>query len=231
MRTSIAWLCCVAALAFGASAGADPANGLSVTGRGEISREPDLARFTFEVVRQGTDAAALKQDVDKVTGAVVALAEKLGVARDAITAAIVQVRPEYRYVDGRSTLEGVNVSRTIRVDLKDLRRYGDLTDGAIAAGVNQLQNVELDFADRAALERQALDAAIDQAKNEAEHVASRLGMKLGRVLDAQVQDTGGPIMPMPLGLARQKAAAADDFRPGTLRVERQIQIRYELVVP
>jgi uncharacterized protein len=231
MRTSFAWLCCVAALTFSGVAWADAANGLSITGRGEITREPDLARFTFEVVRQGTDASALKQEVDKVTGAVVALAEKLGVARDAITAAIVQIRPEYRYVDGRSTLEGVNVSRTIRVDLKDLRRYGDLTDGAIAAGVNQLQNVELDFADRTALERQALDAAIDQAKNEAEHVASRLGMRLGRVLDALVQDTGGPIMPMPLGMARQKAAAADDFRPGTLRVERQIQVRYELVVP
>ncbi len=117
------------------------------------------------------------------------------------------------------------------MDLKDLRRFGELTDGAIAAGVNQLQNVELDFADRSGLERLALDAAIDQAKNEAEHVADRLGMRLGRVLDAQLLDSGAPAMPMPLGMVRQKSAAADDFRPGTLRVERQVQIRYELVVP
>jgi len=182
------------------------------------------------VVRQGTDATALKQEVDQVTSAVIALAEKLGVKRDDITAAIIQVRPEYRYVDGRSMLEGTTVSRTIRVDLKDLRRYGDLTDGAIAAGVNQVQNVDLDFADRAALEQQALDAAIDHAKGEAEHVATRLGVRLGRVLEVQLQDIG-PAMPMPLGVTRAKGAAADDFRPGTLRVERRLQIRYELVVP
>ncbi len=229
MRTSIAWLC-VVSLGFAAGAWGDTSNGLYVTGLGEVSKEPDLARFTFDVVRQGTDAVAMKQDVDKVTGAVVALAEKLGVKRDDITAAVIQVRPEYRYVDGRSTLEGVTVSRTIRVDLKDLRRYGDLTDGAIAAGVNQLQNVELDFADRAALELQALDAAIEHAKSEAEHVASRLGVRLGRVLEVQLQDTGSA-MPIPLGVARAKAAVADDFRPGTLRVERRLQVRYELVVP
>jgi uncharacterized protein YggE len=230
MRASIAWLCIVLGLGFGSAALADTPSGLYVTGRGEVTKEPDLARFTFEVVRQGTDATALKQDVDRVTGVVVALAEKLGVKRDDITAAVIQVRPEYRYLDGRSVLEGINVSRTVRVTLKDLRHYGELTDGAIAAGVNQLQNVELDFADRTGLEQQALDAAIDHAKDEAAHVAGRLSMKLGRVLEVQLQDTGGGA-PIPLGMAAAKVADANTFRPGSLRVERQVQVRYELVVP
>jgi len=228
MRASTARLCIVLAFGLSATALADPQGGLSVAGRGEVAKEPDLARFTFEVVRQGTDANALKQDVDRVTGAVVALAEKLGVKRDDVTAAVIQVRPEYRYLDGRSVLEGINVSRTIRVELKDLRRYGDLTDGAIAAGVNQVQNIELDFADRTALEQQALDAAIDDAKAEAAHVAARLGMKLGRVLEVQLQDTGGG-PPMPFGVAAAKVAEAQVFRPGSLRIERGVQVRYELV--
>lgn len=230
MRASIAWLCVVVGLGIGNIAVAEAPSGLHVTGHGDVTKEPDLARFTFEVVRQGTDATALKQDVDRVTGAVVTLAEKLGVTRDDITAAVIQVRPEYRFLDGRSVLEGVNVSRTVRVTLKDLGHYGDLTDGAIAAGINQLQNIELDFADRSALERQALDSAIDHAKDEAAHVAQRLGMKLGRVLEVQLQDNGGA-MPMPLGMAAAKMSDAGTFRPGSLRVERQVQVRYELVVP
>ncbi len=230
MRASSARLCIVLGLGFAGIALADTPSGVYVTGRGEVTKEPDLARFTFEVVRQGTDATALKQDVDRVTGAVVTLAEKLGVKSDDLTAAVIQVRPEYRYLDGRSVLEGINVSRTVRVTLKDLRRYGEMTDGAIAAGVNQLQNVELDFADRTALEQQALDAAIDRAKDEAAHVAGRLGMKLGRVLEVQLQDTGGGA-PIPLGMAAAKVADATTFRPGSLRVERQVQVRYDLVVP
>ncbi len=230
MRAFCTGLCFVVGIAFTIAASADTSSGLYVAGHGEVTKEPDLARFTFEVVRQGTDAAALKNDVDKVTGTVVALAEKLGVKRNDITAAVIQVRPEYRYLDGRSVLEGVNVSRTVDVDLKDLRHYGELTDGAIAAGVNQLRNVELDFADRTALEQQALDAAIDSAKSEAEHVASRLGMRLGRVLEVRVQG-GAPVAPMPLGMAVSKAAQNDTFRPGSLRIERQVQVRYELVVP
>lgn len=230
MSALIARLCIALGLGFAGIALADTPSGVYVTGRGEVTKEPDLARFTFEVVRQGTDATALKQDVDRVTGAVVTLAEKLGVKSEDLTAAVIQVRPEYRYLDGRSVLEGINVSRTVRVTLKDLRRYGEMTDGAIAAGVNQLQNVELDFADRTAFEQQALDAAIDRAKDEAAHVAGRLGMKLGRVLEVQLQDTGGGA-PIPLGMAAAKVADATTFRPGSLRVERQVQVRYDLVVP
>jgi uncharacterized protein YggE len=202
-------------------------NGLYVSGRGSVSQAPDLARFTFEVVRQGSDAAALKREVDATTAAVVALAERLGVARKDVTAAVIQVRPEYRYVDGRSLLEGVNVSRTIAVILRDLERYGELSTGAIDAGVNQILGVSLDIDDRAAVERKALDDALTNAADEANHVAARLGMKLGRVLEVHVDDVGPTPVPMVAAMAMREKSG-DDFRPGEIEVSRQVRLRYEL---
>jgi uncharacterized protein YggE len=207
----------------------EAANGLTLTGYGEVRQAPDLARFTFEVVRQGTDAAALKQDVDRVTAAVVKLAESQGVARADITAAVINVRPEYRYVDGRSVLEGVNVSRTVRVDLRNLEKYGAISNGAIEAGVNQITGVELDLADRSGFEQRALDAAVDQGTAEAAHVAARLGMKLGRVLEVRIDDTGH--VGMPVVGRHAMSEKADDFRPGELVIARQVRLRYELIVP
>ena len=228
MRARYLMAACFLLLPIGVAAD-DAATGLTLTGRGEVREEPDLARFTFEVLRQGTDAAALKREVDRVTAAVIALAEAQGVARKDITAAVINVRPEYRYVDGRSVLEGVNVSRTVKVDLRNLENYGALSNGAIEAGVNQIAGVELDLADRAGLERRALDAAIDKGSTEAAHVAARLGLKLGRVLEAAVDDTGNVGIPTMGRLAMSEKA--DDFRPGELVIERQVRLRYELVVP
>jgi hypothetical protein len=214
------------ALAATAAAQDEPRNGLHVTGHGAVTQEPDVARFTFEVVRQGNDAAALKREVDRITAAVVALAEGLGVARADVTAAVIEVRPEYRYVDGRSLLEGVNVSRTIAVKLRDLERYGDLSTGAVDAGVNQILGVSLDVDDRHAIERKALDAAIADAAGEAAHVAGELGMKLGRVLEVHVDEDMPVAMPMVGALAMREKT--DDFRPGVIEVTRSVRLRYEL---
>ena len=224
-------MCIVLGLGFGGIALADTPSGLYVTGRGEVDQRAGSRALHVRSRAAGDRCAALKQDVDRVTGAVVALAEKLGVKRDDITAAVIQVRPEYRYLDGRSVLEGINVSRTVRVDLKDLRRYGELTDGAIAAGVNQMQNVELDFADRTALEQQALDAAIDRRKGRSRARRRAPGHEARTRARSAVA-----------GHRRRRADSAWEwrppksptqiaFRPGSLRVERQVQVRYELVVP
>jgi uncharacterized protein YggE len=211
-------------LALPATAG-DAANGLTLTGRGTVTRAPDVARFTFEVLRQGSDAAAQKREVDKVTAAVISLTQRLGIARDDVTAAVISVRPEYRYVDGRALLEGVSVGRTIAVTLRSLERYGDLTTGVVDAGVNQILGVTLDLADRAAVEREALDAAIANAAAEAAHVAAKLGLTLGRVLEVQIEDEGGASLPMIGAMMRDSGA---DFRPGTIEVSRRARLRYEL---
>ncbi len=216
---------CATMLCFNAMA--DGSAGIQVTGRGTTEVEPDMARFTFEIVRQGNDAVALKREVDAATARVVALAEKHGVAKASITAAAVQVRPEYRYSDGRSILEGVHVSRTVRIELEDLTHYGAITNGVIAAGVNQIQGVELDVKDRSALERAALQAAVDRALDEARFIAGRLGMSVGRAIEVSVIDSGGPVVPYPARMAMSKEA--DNFRPGTLSVERAVAVRFELI--
>ncbi len=226
MRTiGVAMICSV--LWLSAPAVAENGSGISVTGRGAAEVTPDLARFAFEVVRQGSDAAPLKRDVDRVTAQVVALAEKLGVARADITAAVIQVRPEYRYVDGRSVLEGVHVSRTVQVTLKNLEHYAALSDGAIGAGVNSLQSVELDVQARRDLEQAALESAVEQARADARSVANRLGLVVGRALEVTVHDQGGGVAPVPMRMAM--AEKSDDFRPGTLKIERQVSVRFELV--
>ena len=208
------------------AAAADEARGIHVTGYAEVMVTPDMAHLTFELVRQGNDASALTKEVDKATLAVVKLAEKMKVKREDITTAVVQVTPEYRYNAGQSILEGVSVRRTVQIDLKNLEVYQQLIDGALAAGVNSISNTELDLENRDELERQALKAAIDDAIKEAGFTAGELGIRVGRVIDVAVQDTGPVVRPMMM--AQAKMAEDTSFRPGEIAVSRTVQVLFEI---
>ena len=138
-------------------------------------------------------------------------------------AAIVRVTPRYRHSSGAAVIDGVTVQRTIRVTLRDLGDYTRLVNGVLGLGINQIQNVSLDFSDRSGYERQALDAAIENAAEEARHVASKLGVSTGRVLDVQV--SGRSVAPRPMLAMRAEAA---DVRPGRLSIERTVNITYAI---
>jgi uncharacterized protein YggE len=208
-------------------AAADEARGIHVTGFAEVMVTPDMAHITLELVRQGNDASALTKEVDKATHEVVKLAERLKVKREDITTAVLQVTPNYRYNAGQSILEGVTVQRTVQVDLKNLDVYQQLIDGTLAAGVNSVTNTTLDLVNRDELERQALKAAIDDAIKEAGFTAGELGVRVGRVIDVVVQDTGPIVRPMEMMV--MKAQAEDtSFRPGQISVSRTVQILFDI---
>lgn len=223
-RTGSAFVFAFALWSFGAAA--DEARGIHVTGYAEVMVTPDMAHLTFEIVRQGNDAGALTKEVDKATLAVVKLAESMKVKREDITTAVVQVTPEYRMNAGRSILEGVSVRRTMQIELRDLDGYQALIDGALAAGVNSIVNVELDLDDRDQLERQALKAAIDDAIREAGFTAGELGVRVGRVIDVVVQDTGPGVRPMMMAMAKMQEDTS--FRPGQIAVSRTVSVLFEI---
>jgi uncharacterized protein YggE len=222
-RLAIVFGAWVALWSFGAAAD-EAARGIHVTGFAEKMVTPDMAHITFDLVRQGRDAAALAKEVDKATLAVVKLAEKLKVKRENITTAVIQVTPNYRYNAGQQILEGVSVQRTVEIDLENLDVYQELIDGALAAGVNSISNTELDLVNRDELEREALKAAIDDAISEAGHTAGALGIRVGRVIDVIVQDTGPIVRPMMMA----KMAEDTSFRPGQISVSRTVQVLFEI---
>ena len=205
--------------------------GIHVTGAGEVVIVPDLARVSLEARREGTDAAALKSELDAITAQVLDLARDLGVDARDVTAAAVSVYPRYRNRDGESVVDGIVASRAIEVTLRDLDRVGELINGALARGANGVNGVALDASNRPALEKQALDLAIDDAGRQARQIASRFGVALGQLIDA-----GGaaPQRPVPMMMDAMVAAApaADrHFEPGEMTIRREIPATFAIDVP
>jgi len=206
---------------------AEAITGVHVYGVGEVRVVPDMARVTLEVRREGTDAAALKSQLDEVTAAVLELTRELDIAERHVTAAAVNIYPRYRPHDQDQEPDGVIASRTIEVTVEDLEQLGELINGALERGANGVRGVELDATDKRALEMKALDLAIDDAVQEARRMAERFGVELGPLKDATATTHSAQPM-MRMEAMADRAAAADSFAPGEMTIRRDVQATFSI---
>jgi len=201
--------------------------GIHVNGSGEIRAVPDMARVSLQVRREGEDAAALKSQLDEVTAHVLEMTRDMGIDKRLVTAAAVNIHPRYRPRDGETELDGLIATRSIEIVLEDLADVSPLINGALARGVNGVGGIQLDLSNRASLEQNALDLAVDDARDEAARVARRFSVALGAVIDVSVdQHDVRPVM-MEAATARAADGGAD-FSAGELTIQRRIRATFEI---
>ncbi len=201
-------------------------HGIHVNGQGEVLVEPDMARYTLNVTRQGRDAAALKKELDQTVEKVLAMTDGLGIKRRDVTAAYVNIHPNYRNNRGESTVDGVIASRTVTIVVRDLATLPGLIDRSLEFGANSIGGVQLDYADRVGAERQALELALSDAQREAAAVAKHLGVRLGDVLDVHVD--GHTARPEARMRSMAHDSAGGSLSAGEINVSRTIRASFAI---
>ena len=111
------------------------------------------------------------------------------------------------------------------VNIGVLEKAGALIDAAVEAGANQVNGPTMSVADQSSLYRQALKAAMADARLSAETLAAAAGRSLGKVTTV-VESSGSAPVPM-----FAKAAAADSATPieaGTQETTAQVTVTFAL---
>jgi uncharacterized protein YggE len=200
--------------------------GIEVGGTGVVAATPDLARVHLAVRREGGDAVAVKEAVDKVAAEIIALAREFDVAPADLTAAAVSLYPRYAPDGNGTVVDGVIAERTFVVTLRDLEVLSRFVDTALERGINGVQGIHLDVSTRATLETTALERAIDAARAEAGRVAERFGVELGPLVAATSVEQSAP-RPF-MRMEAMAASAPDSFAPGELEIRRAVTARFAI---
>ncbi len=182
----------------------------SITGHGEVKAEPDIAWLTLGTqTRARTAAKALAANTQAMRAVFDLLKSKFGVAdRDMATSnfAITPVYEHFPPIKGRPTppprLVGYDVSNTLTVRVRDLKRLGGIIDAVVRAGANRVQGISFGFSDRRKLLDEARRKAVEDAKARAKLYAEAVGFTLGPVVDVRE----GGVRPAPV--RRMKFARA-----------------------
>jgi uncharacterized protein YggE len=144
----------------------------------------------------------------------------LGIPDTAVETRALELQPEFDYVDGRQKLRGYLARNVIQVRLDDIARVGDVIDATVNAGATSVQDVRFDLKDRASVEREALKAAVGDARARAEALAAGAGRVIDRIVTIEEHRQEYTPIPRPMMAARAELAA-----PPTPVAPSEIEVR------
>ena len=201
---------------------------ITVVGTGEAKAAPDRATVELGVRSEAKTAREALSDNSGKMAALIDQVKQLGVAAKDIQTSNFNISPTYTQ-DGH-TVTGYQVTNTVSVVIRNLNSAGDLLDKVVSAGANTVYGMSFDIDNPKALQEQARNGAVADARTRAEAMAKAAGGTIGQIIT--ISENIGSV-PQPLiarGVAESAATAggAPPVETGEQTIQAQVQITYEL---
>ena len=178
MRKLTALILALMVLAGSAAALADTE--ITVAGTGNILVPADTAVVNIGVNIRDRNALKAQQRANEVIAAVRKTLTENGIAAEDINTGYVELFTiyDYDYSSGSDAVSMYTANSMLAIQLKDMTQVGKVIDLAFGAGANSLNGVSFSASDTDAARKEALKAAVEQARVKAEVLAEAAGLKI-----------------------------------------------------
>ncbi len=199
---------------------------VEVSGMGTVDVVPDTATLSFGVTTEAKTAAAALAENSDAAAKVIAALKKAGIAAKDIQTQFVSLSP--RYTDRGDDIVGFTVSNSVSAVVRDLQRAGAVIDAGVAAGANQVSGPSLSPSDESARYREALKAAVVDARAKAEALGQAGHFSIGSIVSVAEQSS----TPVPVPGGRGEAPPpGPPIEPGTQQVQATVTVTFEISAP
>jgi len=206
-------------------------NVISVSGQGKVVAKPDIGQVSLSVISDAATVAASQKDNSDKMNKVTQAMKDAGVKEEDLKTTSYSIMPRYQYTSGRSDIIGYEAIQTMDIKVRDLSKVGDILSKAAAAGANQVGSLTFTFDKPDALQSQARQEAIAQAKQKANDLASGLGVSLGKITSFY-ENSGGQPIPMyasdMLGKGVGGGSSVPQIQTGQNEIIIDVNITYEI---
>lgn len=205
-------------------------NTIAVTGNGSAYGKPDMAMALIGVETRDVDPAKAVDDNTAKMNTIMSALKELGIEEKDIQTSNFSVNAQQDYDQNgqpKGTFTYV-VNNSLTVTIRDLTKVGQALGKAVGAGANSINGVSFSVNDPAALEAEARDKAMADAKARAEQLAKAAGVTLGAPTSIS-EFTSGPIPYEAKGLAAADAGGGGAPVPvsqGQIQVNLQVNVTY-----
>jgi hypothetical protein len=131
------------------------------------------------------------------------------------------------YVNGRARVKGYVARNQVEVRVDDLKKLGAVLDAAGTSGATSMAGLRFDITDRAAVEREALKLAVQDAMARVRAMAAGAGVTAGAIVRIDDQYQASP----PVYAMRAMGAGAGGgeraetpVSPGELEIRAQVMV-------
>lgn len=204
-----------------ASSAAAEGGGLTVQGTASVVSVPDRAELSFGVESQGQTAkAALAANAAEMRRVLAAVRAAGGTE---LKTQSVSLSPRY---NERNEVQAFVATNTVSATIREIAKAGALIDAAVNAGANQVYGPSLSRGDQSELYRNALKAAVADARTSAQALAAAANLSLGRI--TSILEGGGSV-PQPYAVAdKAVVAGSTPIEPGSQQIRAVVSITFSV---
>jgi len=204
---------------------------LNVNGTGEVNVVPDIAYIYISVVTRSAKAeSAIKENAEKTTNVLNKIKSMIA-KDDKVQTSNFNLSPVYEYeqTTHKSILTGYSASNELVVETGNLDNLGNLIDAATTLGANRINGPRFDISNREEYKRQALKAAIEDAKGTAVVVAESAGVELVYITNISPSYSfPAPYYPRAEAMYAASDAPSTPIESGDIKVSANVTITYEI---
>lgn len=207
---------------------------ISVDGSGSAIVSPDEATVSIGVSTNAKDAAEAQRENAARAQAIQNAVKALGIESKDISTRNYSFRPTYRQNENRrNEINGYAVDNTVVVTVHDLELTGKVIDASLKAGANRIHSLDFSATKTHGATKEALLAAINDARDKADIIAKGLGKRIVGVQRVS-ESVGGlgrrnykmPMFAMQADMA--EAAVATPIEAGELTLNASVHIDFIL---
>ena len=158
---------------------------VTVQGQGSMTMPPDQATIRFSISDKGRNLDLIKNNVGNITSRFLEFTDNLGINKKNLRTTNINIFPEYTYIPktGKRIFDGYKINRNITVNLENLTLLGQLIEGAINLGVNNINPPMFSTKNASEVNIKLHTLAMEDAKNKAIALATSVNATIGRAID------------------------------------------------
>jgi len=168
----------------------DQKNMISVSGKGEIFVKPDIAEISLSVRKEAISIAEVQKQAGEAINKVVVFLKSSGIEEKDIKTTNYSIYPRYDYLKQGQVFRGYVIDQTLNVKIRKIDEAGNILAGAVSAGANQVGGISFTVDNLEAVQRQARETAIKDAKEKAKQLAEDLGVRMGKLINYSEGNNG-----------------------------------------
>jgi uncharacterized protein YggE len=222
--------------------GTTATNTITVSGVGKVFAVPDIATISFSVRGEGKTVKEAQEKVNEIANSAIDFVKSSGVEEKDIKLASNSFYPKYETLapcfnypcpNKEPKIIGYEVNRSVTVKVRNADSAGAIVDGLATKSVTDLTGPNFTIDDEDAIQDEAREDAITDAREKAERLADQLGVSIVRIVGFSENGGGYPIMyarpesaNMSMGAADMKVEA--DLPMGENEYSSNVTITYEI---
>jgi len=202
---------------------------VEVSGTAQVTVLPDIASFSIQVSEKAETTSEAQQKANQKMNTLLATLREANIQDRDLQTTMINLRPNYDYIDNKQVLAGQVASQSVSVTVRDLNNVGSLIDSLGQVSGITLNSISFDKEDKSQAKSEARDLALANALAKAEQYASQVSMKTTTPITiSEYSVASNPYNPRMMSMAAASYDMATEISAGTLMITSTVSLVMEM---